>query len=100
MKRLETRVRKAFTRENLYDLAIPNSFIVRNLLLLLGSDGKPFPSRHHSPNGLDDSKRPGPLQEAISRTQQAGEGECQDEPGTAVLQRVGDQHGRHGEKAE
>lgn len=64
------------------------------------SSQKPPPSRHHRPNRLHHSKRPSSLPKAVCRPQQAREGECQDEPQAAALQRIGDQHACNGKETE
>jgi hypothetical protein len=53
----------------------------------------------HSPYGFDKPEWPCALEETISRTKQAGDGEGQDEPVTPILKRVADWHHRHGEQA-
>src|ERR1700730_3072162 len=60
----------------------------------------PAPQRDPCPNRLDQSERPGALQETVNRTQRAGDGKSEDEPAAAILQRIGDQHGGDGEQAE
>src|SRR6478609_5097036 len=72
--------------------------------LLLPSDDLPLqlpsPQRHNGPDRFDQTKRPGALQKAVSRTERAGHGEQQNEPMAAIFQGVTDQHRRDGEQAE
>ena len=67
--------------------------------------GGPFSERptiysHDGPNSFHEPERPRALEKAINRAENTPTGECQDEPMAPVLERVRDQHGRHGEQAE
>src|ERR1700716_2211193 len=52
----------------------------------------PAPDRNPRPYGFDYAKGPCTLQETIERSQSTRACECQNEPGTAIFQRIEDQH--------
>ena len=52
------------------------------------------------PYGFDSSKRPGTLQKAVNRPQEARNCEGKDKPAAALFQRVRDQHGGNGEESK
>jgi hypothetical protein len=60
----------------------------------------PSAQSHDRPDGFHDPERPSALQEPISRTERTGHGKSEDEPRAALLKRVADQHGGHGEKSK
>src|SRR5712691_1669557 len=60
----------------------------------------PAAQGHDRPDRLDHSEGPGALQKTVHRAESAGDGERQDEPGTATLQRIGDEHRGHCEQSE
>jgi len=49
---------------------------------------------------LDQAERPSPLQESIGRTEPAGKGKGEDEPGALLFESISDQHCGHGHQAE
>ncbi len=55
---------------------------------------------HDSPNSFHEPERPRALEKAVNRAENTPTGEGQDEPMAPVLERVRNQHCRHGEKAE
>ena len=54
-------------------------------------------NRHDGPDGLDQSERPGALQEAVDRTEDARAREREDKPAAAAFEPVGYEHRRDGE---
>lgn len=60
----------------------------------------PPPDRDPRPDRLDDSERPCALEKTVERRQSARASESQNEPRATILQRVEDQHCRHGRKAK
>jgi hypothetical protein len=64
-------------------------------------DLEPPPARGNGgPDALHHTKWPGPLKEAVDRAERAGRGEPEDEPRTAILQRVEHQHQGHCNQTE
>jgi hypothetical protein len=60
----------------------------------------PAPHGDHCPDGLDHPEGPCPLQESIGRTERTGDRKAKDVPGTAVFERIEDEHGRYREQPE
>lgn len=62
--------------------------------------GPPSTQSDSGPDCLDHAEGPGALQKPVCRAQHARHRKAQDEPGTARLQRIADQHRGYREKAE
>jgi hypothetical protein len=60
----------------------------------------PTPYCNQSPNGLDQTERPGSLKESVERRESTAGRKRQDKPTTAVFQGVAHQHYRDREKAK
>ena len=60
----------------------------------------PAPDCDPGPYGLDHAEGPCTLQETIKRSESTGAGECQNEPRTAIFQRIEDQHRAHSSQTE
>jgi hypothetical protein len=56
--------------------------------------------RDKGPNGFDNPEWPCALQESVDGSQSTRAGESHDEPGTAIFQRIEDQHRGDGGQAE
>ena len=68
--------------------------------LLQFENGPPAPKGDNAPNGLDQAERPGPLQEAVSRSEPTGPSKRKDKPVATPLQGVCHQHGHNSRKAK
>ena len=82
---------------NPYDGQVRNKIPME---FLYACNGPPPPHGHQAPDALHKPERPCALQEAVSGAQPAGRGEREDEPGTAILQGVEDQHRRDREQSK
>jgi hypothetical protein len=60
----------------------------------------PAPHGYGSPDRFDHAERPSTLKKSVHGAQRARGGECQDEPGTAILERVAQEHRGHGKEAK
>ncbi len=60
----------------------------------------PTPKRNERPYCFDCAERPRTLKKAVHRAQSASAREAKNEPATAALERIADQHGRNGKYAE
>jgi hypothetical protein len=60
----------------------------------------PTPRGNERPNGFNETERPRALQKTIDGAEDTGPREREDEPATALLERIAHQHRRHGEEPE
>src|SRR4030095_2020597 len=79
----------------------PDTYEVRcNAELVYGRTAAPPAQRDDGPDRFDDAERPRALQEPIEGSQRARDRESEDEPRTAILERVAHEHGGYGKEAE
>src|SRR5258705_5270401 len=77
----------------------PDTYEVRsNAELVYGRTAAPPAQRDDGPDRFDDAERPRALQEPIEGSQRARDRESEDEPPTAILERVAHEQGGYGER--